>query len=121
MIERDARRRERYLNARSYFTVSNTTLGEHLAAFAARHSEAIYARARQVTQANLALLDSLFSRYADMIGWVRPRGGMTAFPCLLDGSNARDFCRGLMQRGVLVVPGDCFGMPSHFRIGFGTS
>jgi aspartate/methionine/tyrosine aminotransferase len=23
------------------------------------------------------------------------------------------------ERGVLVVPGDCFGAPAHFRIGFG--
>jgi aspartate/methionine/tyrosine aminotransferase len=34
MVERDAARRRRYLNARSYFTVSNTTLGERLATLA---------------------------------------------------------------------------------------
>ena len=38
MIQRDPERREQYLNARSYFTVSNTVLGERLAAFAIHHS-----------------------------------------------------------------------------------
>lgn len=121
MIERDPERREQYLNARSYFTVSNTVLGERLAAFAIHHSDAIYQRVRQVTQTNLALLDSLFNEHANTFGWVRPQGGMTAFPWLLDGSNARDFCRKLAAQGVLLAPGDCFGMPPHLRIGFGTS
>lgn len=121
MIERDPERREQYLNARSYFTVSNTVLGERLAAFAIRNSGAIYQRVRQVTQTNLALLDSLFKEQVDTFGWVRPQGGMTGFPWLLDGSDARDFCRSLAAQGVLLAPGDCFGMPSHFRIGFGTS
>jgi aspartate/methionine/tyrosine aminotransferase len=121
MIERDPERREQYLNARSYFTVSNTILGERLAAFAIHHSGAIYQRVRQLTQTNLTLLDSLFKEHADTFGWVRPQGGMTGFPWLLDGSDARDFCRSLAAQGVLLAPGDCFGMPSHFRIGFGTS
>jgi aspartate/methionine/tyrosine aminotransferase len=121
IIERDERRRERYLNARSYFTVSNTVIGERLATIAAQHSSAIYARAQQAAQANLALLDPLFNEHAGAFGWVRPRGGMTAFPWLVDGSDARDFCRRLAKHGVLMAPGDCFGMSSHFRLGFGKS
>jgi aspartate/methionine/tyrosine aminotransferase len=119
MIERDTRRRERYADARSYFTVSNNVIGERLATIAAQHRQAIYNRAQQIAQANLALLDRLFGSHADTLGWVRPNGGMTAFPWLLDGSDARDFCRRLLKRGVLIAPGDCFGMPSHFRVGFG--
>ncbi|MGI9074784.1 MAG: aminotransferase class I/II-fold pyridoxal phosphate-dependent enzyme [Bryobacteraceae bacterium] len=119
MIEPDARRREKYLNTRSYFTVSSNILGERLATIAAQHRQAIYNRAQQIAQANLALLDRLFGSHADTLGWVRPHGGMTAFPWLIDGSNARDFCRRLVKRGVLIAPGDCFGMPSHFRLGFG--
>lgn len=119
IVERDARRREQYLNARSYFTVSSTALGEHLATIAIHHRQAIYSRARQVADTNLASLDRLFQAHADTLGWVRPHGGMTAFPWLVDRSDTRDFCRSLAQRSVLVAPGDCFGMPSHFRIGFG--
>ena len=121
MIERDAARRRRYLNARSYFTVSNTALGERLATLALEHRDAIYARARRVAGASLAQLDQLFSEYGDVLRWVRHRGGMTAFPWLADGSAGREFCRRLMKRGVLIAPGDCFGMSSHFRLGFAAS
>ena len=121
MIERDARRREQCLNARSYFTVSGTALGERLAVLAARHREAIYDRARRTAGSNLRLLDALFSEHADLLGWVRPAGGMTAFPWLASGIDARAFCQSLARQGVLMAPGDCFGMPAHFRLGFAAS
>jgi aspartate/methionine/tyrosine aminotransferase len=119
IIDRDSHRREQYLNARSYFSVSNTALGEYLAALSLRHSDVIYDRARRVAQKNLAMLDQLFRENEELFQWVRPRGGMTAFPLLRGRGSAREFCRKLAARGVLVAPGDCFGMPSHFRLGFG--
>jgi aspartate/methionine/tyrosine aminotransferase len=121
MIDRDPRRRERYLNARNYFTITANVLGERLAVLALQQSAQIYARAREVAQANLALLDQVFARHAELLGWVRPAGGMTAFPWLASGAGTREFCRCLARRGVLMVPGDCFGQPSHFRLGFAAS
>jgi aspartate/methionine/tyrosine aminotransferase len=121
IIERDPERRASYTNGRSYFTITGTALGERLAAFALQHSAAIYGRARDVARKNLALLDPVMTEYKDLLHWVRPRGGMTAFPWLADRADARGFCRELVQRGVLLAPGDCFGMPSHFRLGFAAS
>lgn len=121
MIEPDAQRRQAYLNARSYFTVSSTVIAERLAALAIRHREAIYGRARGIAQKNLQRLDRLFARHADLIHWIRPAGGMTAFPWLASGADTRDFCRAVARSGVLLVPGDCFGAPQHFRIGFAAS
>jgi aspartate/methionine/tyrosine aminotransferase len=118
LIERNAERRKRYMNARAYFTVSNTAAGERLAALALRHRETIYGRARKVAAANLALLDPIMKEHSDLLRWVRPQGGMTAFPWLASGADAREFCRRLAKRGVLIAPGDCFGMPAHFRLGF---
>jgi aspartate/methionine/tyrosine aminotransferase len=121
MVERDPQRRRRYNNARSYFTASNTALGERLAVLALEHRDAIYGRARRIAQANLRLLDQVFEESGDVLEWVRPAGGMTAFPWLADGGDGREFCRRMMQRGVMLAPGDCFGMPSHFRLGFAAS
>ena len=121
MVERDAGRRKRCLNARSYFTVSGTVLGERLAALAARHSQSIYDRARRVAQANLTLLDALFAEHSGALRWVRPEGGMTAFPWLEGGGDTREFCRQAARHGILLAPGDCFGMPAHFRLGFAAS
>ena len=74
-----------------------------------------------MSQRNLALLDQVFAQYAGLLEWIRPAGGMTAFPWLASGADAREFCQALARRGVLMVPGDCFGQPSHFRLGFAAS
>ena len=121
MVERNAGRRASYRNVRSHFTVSGTALGEHLACMALRHGEAIYDRARAVASRNLAILDQVMNEHRDLLDWVRPRGGMTALPWLIGQPDAKDFCLRLAASGVLVVPGDCFDMPSYFRLGFGAS
>ena len=121
IIDRNARRREQYHRARNYFTITCSVLCERLAAFALEHSDAIYGRARTVSQRNLALLDRVFAGHAGILEWQRPRGGMTAFPSLAGVDDTRDFCRRLMQRGILMAPGDCFGQPRHFRLGFAAS
>jgi hypothetical protein len=46
---------------------------------------------------------------------------MTAFPWLASGENARPFCQAATERGILFAPGDCFDVPSHFRLGFAAS
>ncbi|MGH9721720.1 MAG: aminotransferase class I/II-fold pyridoxal phosphate-dependent enzyme, partial [Bryobacteraceae bacterium] len=70
---------------------------------------------------NLVLLDGFMLRHTSRFGWVRPQGAMTAFPWVTGSSNARPFCEFLARHGVVVVPGDCFGYPEHFRLGFGAS
>ena len=121
IIDHDPQRRERYHNARNYFTITGNVFGERLAVLALQHSHEIYGGARQVASENLALLDQLFAQHDGLLHWVRPRGGMIAFPWLADGTDTREFCRRLAKRGVLMAPGDCFGQPSHFRLGFAAS
>jgi len=118
IVERDRARMEAYRDARTYLTVSSSPLSEALALAAVRNRETILARARKVAGTNLAFLDGFFAEHADRLGWVRPQGGMTAFPWLRSGEDSRSFCREAAARGVLLAPGDCFGTPSHFRLGF---
>jgi aspartate/methionine/tyrosine aminotransferase len=121
IVDHDPLRRERYRNARNYFTITGNVFGERLAVLALEHSRDIYARARHVAQKNLKLLDQLFAQHEGFLRWLKPCGGMTAFPWLADGTDTREFCRRLARQGVLIVPGDCFGQPSHFRVGFAAS
>jgi aspartate/methionine/tyrosine aminotransferase len=121
IIERDPQRRAQYRTARQYFTVSSATLSESLGTFALQHREKIYARAQKIAGENLSLLDRFFAVHADRFEWMRPAGGMTIFPRLRNSSDTRPFCRSLMGRGVMVAPGDCFGAPEHFRLGFAAS
>ncbi|HEY6328967.1 MAG TPA: aminotransferase class I/II-fold pyridoxal phosphate-dependent enzyme [Blastocatellia bacterium] len=119
IVERDRHRMEQYCDTRSYFTVSNTPVGEALAAAAVLHRDEIFSRIRRAAADNLTALDSFFSRMSGVLDWVRPTGGVTAFPWLIDGSDSRAMCKTAADSGLLLAPGDCWGIPDHFRLGFG--
>ena len=57
-------------------------------------------------------------RVSDRLAWAKPEGGTVCFPWFRDGRDSRPFCEALAANGVLVAPGDCFGMPDHMRMGF---
>ncbi len=119
LIEPDRRRREHYLNAREYFSISNTIAGEFFAEIAVRHRDTVLGRTRGVAAANLRRLDRLMADQAGVLNWVRPQGGLVAFPRFVSGIDSRPFCEAAAAQGLLLTPGDCFGMPEHFRVGFG--
>ena len=122
VVERDPARRHALYNLRSYICVSGNVLAERLGALALRQHRTILGRNRAQAAANLELLAHLFDEHAGRIGWVRPRGGFTCFPWLRDEADAGPLCRALVeQAGVLFAPGATFGMPAHFRVGFGVA
>jgi aspartate/methionine/tyrosine aminotransferase len=118
MIEHNAKRRQQYWTARAYFSICNTTTGEMLSEVAVRNRKVVLGKTQEVASRNLMLLESFMAEHGDVIGWIRPQGGMTAFPWLASGENARPFCQAAAEQGILLAPGDCFDVPSHFRIGF---
>jgi aspartate/methionine/tyrosine aminotransferase len=119
LIDRDAARREAIIDARSYFTISNSPLTEALGALALMNSGVILERLRSVAKANLARLEAFMDSHREVIEFTPPAGGTTCFPRLRSGRNARPLCAALARAGVLVAPGDCFEAPAHMRIGFG--
>jgi aspartate/methionine/tyrosine aminotransferase len=119
IIDRDPKRREQLIDLRSYFTISSSPLTEAIAAHALTHAGAVLARLREVAQANVALLKQFMERHRGTLGWTPPEGGTVAFPWLLDGRDSRPICQALARAGVLMAPGDCYGLPEHFRIGVG--
>lgn len=118
MIEHDPQRRQQYWNARAYFSISNTSTGEILSEIAIRNRDAVLGKAQEFATRNLALLDRFMAEHRDVLGWIAPRGGMTAFPWLVSGEDARPFCQAAADQGILLAPGDCFDEPAHFRLGF---
>jgi aspartate/methionine/tyrosine aminotransferase len=119
VIDRDARRRERLIDLRSYFTISGSPLTEAIAAHALANRDEILGRVRAVAAANLVALTDFMNAHADTLGWVAPAGGTTVFPWLRDGSDAKQLCVALADAGVLFAPGYTFDAPEHFRLGFG--
>ncbi|HZD77834.1 MAG TPA: aminotransferase class I/II-fold pyridoxal phosphate-dependent enzyme [Acidobacteriaceae bacterium] len=118
MIEHDPQRRERYWNARAYFSISNNSAGEMLAEIAMHHRDTVLGKTQQTAAHNLRQLDTFMREHRETLGCIPPRGGMTAFPWLIRAENSRDFCRAAAAQGILLAPGDCFDAPAHFRIGF---
>lgn len=118
LIDSDAARRARIVNARGYFTISGSPQLELLATHALRHRDKILARLQTAAARNLDVLAALIAGSGGVLSWSRPRGGTTSFPWFTDGRNSRPFCEALAAAGVLVAPGDCFGHASHMRIGF---
>jgi len=118
MIEHDARRRQQYWNARAYFSISNTTTGEILSEIAIRQRDAVLGKTQTVAARNLKLLEQFMAEHRDVLNWIPPQGGMTAFPWLVSGEKERPFCQAATEQGILLAPGDCFDAPSHFRLGF---
>ncbi|HZY99254.1 MAG TPA: aminotransferase class I/II-fold pyridoxal phosphate-dependent enzyme [Candidatus Baltobacteraceae bacterium] len=118
IVERDRTRLEAYKNARCHFSVSNNSAGEILAEIAVRARDKIWRRTQEVASRNLDTLEAFMADRRDTFGWIRPNGGMTAFPWLLSGEDARPFCRAAAEIGVLLAPGDCFDAPEHVRLGF---
>jgi aspartate/methionine/tyrosine aminotransferase len=120
IVDRDAARRVRYENARGYLTISSSSpLGEALGVIGVHNRDRILERAQRVASANLRAMEPFFAEHAERIGWIPPRGGMTAWPWLRSGESSRPLCEEAAARGVLLAPGDCFGVASHFRIGLG--
>jgi aspartate/methionine/tyrosine aminotransferase len=126
IIEHDTRRRQQYWTARAYFSISNTTTGEILSEIAIRKRDVVLGKAQEVASRNLKLLDRFMADHRnedhrEILGWIPPQGGMTAFPWLVSGENSRPFCQAATEQGILLAPGDCFDAPSHFRLGFAAS
>ena len=121
MIEHDQKQREQYWNARTHFSISNNTAGEILAEIAMRNRHIVLGKTQQTASSNLQRLNDFMAEHNATLGWIPPQGGTTAFPWLLSGEDARPFCKAAAEQGILLVPGDCYDMPSHFRLGFATA
>ncbi len=121
IIDHDADRRADHVNARSYFTISNSPMTELIGALAMRRRDKLLARARAVASANRDKLTAFAEKHAGLLALTPPQGGFTAFPALGSGANTRPLCQAAAERGVLLAPGDCFEMPSHFRIAYGAT
>jgi aspartate/methionine/tyrosine aminotransferase len=69
---------------------------------------------------NRELLGAWLREHVAAVEGVPALGGVTVFPRLRAHPSADRLCEDLLDRhGVLLLPGSCFGMPDHVRLGFG--
>jgi len=100
-------------------SISNSVLVEKIAAEAMKNVERIYERSLRILRGNLSILRQLIES-RDYLHWVPPRAGSVAFPGYdLDIGSEELALRLLKEKGTFLVPGSCFGIERHVRIGFG--
>ena len=110
---------ERAWQWKDYTTISPALVGQHVAKQAlGRREETILSENRDLATAHRERVAAWVDRHD--LSWHEPVG-VNAFPTIPDGfTDARDFCRTVVEdAGVVLAPGDLFGFPDRFRIGFG--
>lgn len=118
IIDADPKRREHFIEARDHFSISGSPLMEAFAALALREHARFLDRLSAGARANLASLEQ-FIRSFPQLAWVKPAGGTLSFPWLVDQSDCTGLCAAWAKAGVLIAPGSTYGMPAHFRVGYG--
>lgn len=105
---------------RDYTTMCSAAPSEFLAAIALEHKETLLARKMETARRNMQRFKDFLSDHADLLSWVEPQGGFTAFPRYRVPVPSAEFCRRLVnEQSTLLLPGYTFGREQHFRIGFG--
>jgi aspartate/methionine/tyrosine aminotransferase len=125
LATRDRAVLDRCARMKDYTTICSSAPSEVLALIGLRARERVLARSREIVAGNLTVLDEFFSRRADALTWVRPKGGSIGFPRLVPGgragASADRLASALVEKaGVLLLPSSTFGFgDSHFRVGLG--
>jgi len=112
--------REACLRFRDYVSISSPKISDLLAETAIRHRDKVLARNRQLLNRNHRLLTEWAAAHRDVVKLETPQAGTTAFPEYLAAMDSETLGRRLVEeQGVLIVPGFCFEVEQHFRIGYG--
>ena len=105
---------------KDYTTISPSVFGQHVArqALAPDRQASILAENRRLAERNREIVAEFVADHD--LDWHRPVG-VNAFPAVPDGfDDGRSFCRAVVEEeSVVLAPGDTFGFPDRFRLGFG--
>lgn len=105
---------------KDYTTICNSAPSEILALIALRARDAVLERSLEIISTNLRRADRFFDEWRGTVTWTRPRAGCIGFPRLLRGLPAEKLAAGLAgEEGVMLLPGEVYDHPGHFRLGFG--
>lgn len=105
---------------RDYTTLNTSPLNEHLAQRVITQADKVLAPLLRTARRNREIVADWATRLPSLISLPLPDGGVCAFPQVKGVTSLTAACEDLLrERGVLVVPGECFGHPDRLRLGFG--
>ena len=104
---------------RDYTTISNSVIDDALGTLAITHADQIYERSLNIVRRNHRVLSNWIDD-EPLIEWVPSRAGSIALVRHKLKMASEEICLRLIEDGrTLLIPGSCFGMESHLRIGYG--
>lgn len=107
---------------RDYTTIAPGALSDRLArrALAPARRTALLERARRIIAANVRIVGAWIDAHAGDLAWALPEAGAIGFVRYGHDAGSTALADRLRRtEGVLVVPGDHFGLDGHLRIGYG--
>ena len=106
---------------KDYTTISNAPLSDFLATFALINREKIMQRNLTIARKNFKTLLTWFKQHEYFFDYIMPEVGVLCFPKLKNiPLTSEELCKKIFnEKKLLLVPGECFDMPGHLRIGFG--
>ncbi len=106
-----------------YTTIGPGTLSDRFARIALQPAtrRKILDRTRKILTTNLPVILGWFNAHADYFSYALPQAGAIVYTKYHDSINSTDLVNRLrIEKSVLIVPGDHFGMDGYLRIGFGS-
>lgn len=105
---------------RDYTTLALSPLVELIARRVLEAPERLLSPRLAMARTNREIVREWLTVHDGHLTYRLPAAGVVVFPALTRIDDTVGFCHRLMrQHGVLVVPGECFGLPGHVRLGFG--
>ena len=106
-----------------YTTIGPGTLSDRLARIALQPAmrAKILARTRRILQTNLPVITGWLDAHAERFSYALPEAGAIVYVQYHDAINSTELVDRLrVEKSLLIVPGDHFGMDGYLRIGFGS-
>lgn len=105
---------------RDYVSLSPGKLSDIITQQIVSHRDVLFARNAAIIAANLETANRWFADNADLVSWIPPQAGLLAmmrYTADIDSTTLANRLAG--EAGVMLAPGDAFGMPGRLRIGIG--
>ncbi len=109
--------------SKDYTSITTGALSEHVARIAIQPTRRaqILQRSKTILRENLALLTAWVAENSELFFFVPPRAGGMAFLRYGNSMNSTALVHRLREeRGIMVVPGDAYGLDGYIRVGIGT-
>jgi capreomycidine synthase len=108
------------LSVRDYTTLALSPIVEFVAGRVLAEADRLLAPRLQLATRNRGLVHAWLDERRGLVACPADGAGVVVFPALAGVGATTELCHRLMRdHRVLLVPGECFQVPGHVRIGFG--